>query len=120
MKVKDENQKLSNEMLELKNSISKFQKEKTNLDNLLESQKSHRDTQGIGFGNRTSNASSSHINFIKSASHSNPSSSKVNEPQTFQVKRAQVSKTKSNKTQPSKTQRGKVHTEFLHIGFLHI
>ena len=109
MKVKDENQKLSNEMLELKNSISKFQKGKANLDNLLESKKSHRDTQGIGFGNRTSNASSSHINFIKSASHSTTSSSKVNEPQTFQVKRAQVSKAKSNKTQPSRTQRGKVH-----------
>ena len=96
-------------MLELKNSISKFQKGKANLDNLLESQKSHRDTQGIGFGNRTSNASSSHINFIKSASHSTPSSSKVNEPQTFQVKRAQVSKAKSNKTQPSRTQRRKIH-----------
>ena len=37
MKVKDENHKLSNEMLELKNSISKFQKGKENLDNLLES-----------------------------------------------------------------------------------
>ena len=98
MKVKDEKHKLSNEMLELKNSISKFQKGKANLDNLLESQKSHRDTQGIGFKNRTSNASSSHISFIKSVSHSTPSSSKVNEPQTFQVKRAQVSKAKSSKT----------------------
>ena len=84
-KVNDENHKLSNEMLELKNSISKFQKGKANLDNLLESQKSHRDTQGIGFGNRTSTSSSSHINFIKSSSHSTPSSSKPNESQTFQV-----------------------------------
>ena len=50
-KVNDENHKLSNEMLELRNSISKFQKGKETLDNLLESQKSHGDTQGIGYGN---------------------------------------------------------------------
>ena len=34
-KVNDENHKLSNEMLELRNSISKFQKGKAILDNLL-------------------------------------------------------------------------------------
>ena len=34
-KVNDENHKLSNEMLELKNSIFKFQKGKATLDNLL-------------------------------------------------------------------------------------
>ena len=78
-KVNDENHKLSNEMLELRNSISKFQKEKVTLDNLLESQKSHGDTQGIRYGNRTSYSSSSHINFIKSLSHSTSSSSKQNE-----------------------------------------
>ena len=49
-KANDENHKLSNEMLELRNSISKFQKGKATLDNLLESQKSHGDTQGIGYG----------------------------------------------------------------------
>ena len=75
-KVNDENHKLSNEMLELRNYISKFQKGKATLDNLLESQKYHGDTQGIGYGNRTSSSSSSHINFIKSSSHSTPSSSK--------------------------------------------
>ena len=37
-KVNDENYKLYNEMLELRNSISKFQKGKATLDNLLESQ----------------------------------------------------------------------------------
>ena len=63
-KVNDENYKLSNEMLELRNSISKFQKGKATLDNLLESQKPHGDIQGIGYGNRTSSSSSSHINFF--------------------------------------------------------
>ena len=43
-KVNDENYKLSSEILELRNSISKFQKGKATLDNLLESQKSHGDT----------------------------------------------------------------------------
>ena len=43
-KLNDENHKLSNEMLELRNSISKFQKGKATLDNLIESQKSHGDT----------------------------------------------------------------------------
>ena len=43
-KVNDENYKLSNEILELRNSISKFQKGKVNLDNILESQKTHGDT----------------------------------------------------------------------------
>ena len=38
-KVNDENYKLSNEMSELKSSISKFQKGKETLNNLLESQK---------------------------------------------------------------------------------
>ena len=86
--------------MELRNSISKFQKEKSTLDNLLESQKSYGDTQRIGYGNRTSSSSSSHINFVKSSSHSRPSSSKPNESQTFKVKRSQVSNTKvkSNKT----------------------
>ena len=75
-KVNNENHKLFNEILELKNSISKFQKGKETLDNFLESKKSHGDTQGIGYGNRTSSSSSSHINCIKSSSHSTPSSSK--------------------------------------------
>ena len=75
-KVNDENHKLSNEMLELRNFIFKFQKGKATSDNLLESQKFHRDTQGIGYGNRKSSSSSSHINFIKSSSHSTPSSCK--------------------------------------------
>ena len=51
-------------------------KGKTNLDNLLDSQKPHGDIQGIGYGNKTSSSSSSHINFVKSSSHSTPSSSK--------------------------------------------
>ena len=75
-KVNDENYKLYNEMLELRNSISKFQKGKATLDNLLESQKPHGDIQGIGYGNRTPSSSSSHINFVKSSSHFTPSSSK--------------------------------------------
>ena len=101
-KANDENHKLSSEVLELRNSISKFQKGKATLDNLLESQKSHGDTHGIGYGNRTSSSSSSHINFIKSSCHSTPSSSKPNESQTFKVKRFHVSNTKesSHKTQP--------------------
>ena len=70
-KVNDENHKLSKEILELRNSIFKFQKGKETLDNLLEFQKPHGDIQGIGYGNRTSSSSSSHINFIKSSSHSN-------------------------------------------------
>ena len=93
-KVNNENHKLSNEMLELKNSRSKFQKGKATLDNLFESQKPHGDIQGIGYGNRTSSSLSSHINFVKSSFHSTPSSSKQNESQTFKVKRSQVSNTK--------------------------
>ena len=98
-KANDENHKLSSEVLELRNSISKFQKGKVTLDNLLESQKSHGYIHGIGYGNRTSSSSSSHINFVKSSSHSTPSSSNQNESQTFKVKRSQVSNTKvkSNK-----------------------
>ena len=92
-------------MLALRNSIFKFQKGKATLDNLLESQKSHGDTHGIGYKNKTSSSSSSHINFIKSSYHSTPSFSKPNESQTFKVKRPQVSSTKvkSNKTQPFMT-----------------
>ena len=75
-KVNDKNHKLSKEMLELRNFISKFQKGKATLDNLFESQKSHGNTYGIGYGNRTSSSLSSHINFIKSSCHSIPSSSK--------------------------------------------
>ena len=86
-KVNDENHKLSSEVLELRNSISKFQKGKATLDHLLESQKPHGYIQGIRYGNRTSSSSSSHINFVKSSSHSIPSSSKQNESQTFKVKR---------------------------------
>lgn len=99
-------------MLELKNSIFKFQKEKATLDNLLESQKSHGDTQEIGYRNKISSSTSSHINFIKSSSHSTPSSSKQNETQTFKVKRSQVSNTKvkSNKIQSFMTQKGRTHT----------
>ena len=78
-KANDKNHKLSSEVLELRNSISKFQKGKVTLNNLLESQKSYGDTHGIGYGNRTSSSSSSHINFIKSLCHSTPSSSKSNE-----------------------------------------
>ena len=70
-------------MIELRNCISKFQKGKATLDNLLESQKPHGNIQGIGYGNRTSSSSLSHINFVKSLSHSIPSSSKQNESQTF-------------------------------------
>ena len=99
-------------MLELRNSISKFQKGKATLDNLFESQKSHGDTQGIGYRNRTSSSSSSHINFIKSSCHSIPSTSKLNESQTFKVKRSHVSNNRgrSHKTQPPLTQRGKAQT----------
>ena len=53
-RANDENHKLSSEVLELRNSISKFQKRKVTLDNLLESQKSHEDTHRIGYENRTS------------------------------------------------------------------
>ena len=98
-------------MLKLKNSTFKFQKGKETVDNLLKSQKPHGDIQGIGYGNRTSSSSSSHINFVKSSSHSTPSFSKQNESQTFQVKGSQVSniKAKSNKTQSFMTHRGKAH-----------
>ena len=91
----------SSEALELRNSISKIQKGKATLDNLLESQKSHGDTHGIGYENRIFSSLSSHINFIKFSCHSTLSSSKPNESQTFEVKRSQVSNTKvkSNKTQ---------------------
>ena len=73
-KANDENHKLSSEVLELRNSIFKFQKGKATLDNFLESQKPHGDIQGLGYGNRTSSSSSSHINFVKSSSHSTFSS----------------------------------------------
>ena len=50
-KANDENQKFSKEVLEVNNSILKFKKEKETLDNLLDSQKSHGDTHGIGYKN---------------------------------------------------------------------
>lgn len=66
---------------------------------------------GIGYKNGMA-SSSSHINFVKSLSHSTRSSSKQNESQTFKVKKSQVSNTKVkfNKTQSFMTHRGKVHT----------
>ena len=111
-KVNYENYNLSNEMLELRNSISKFQKGKATLDNLLKSQKPHGDIEEIGYENRTSSSSLSHINFVKYSSYSTLSSFKQNESQTFKVKRSQVSNTKvkSNKTQSFMTQRRKDHT----------
>ena len=67
----------------MKNSIDKLMKGKETLNSILDSQKLHGDVHGIGYGNRISFSSSSHINFIKSSSHSTPSSSKQNESQTF-------------------------------------
>ena len=48
-KANNENQKLSKEVLELKNSILKFKRGKETLDNLLDSQKFYGDTHGIGY-----------------------------------------------------------------------
>ena len=108
-KASDENHKLSNEILELKNSISKFKKGKETLDSLLDSQKFHGDTHGIGYKNRMYPSSSSHINFIRASHDSLASTSKSNETQDFKAKRFHVSnsKKKSHKTQPPLTQKGK-------------
>ena len=76
-KVNDENQKLSKEVLELKNVISKFKKGKDTLDSLLDSQKFHGDTHEIGYKNGMTPSSSSHINFIKA--HDSTTSTSKNE-----------------------------------------
>ena len=92
------------------NPISKFQKGKATLDNLLESQKFQGDIQGIGYENRTFPSSSSHINFIKA--HDSTDSTFKNENQAFKAKRSHVSNNRgrSHKTQPPLTQRGKAQT----------
>ena len=77
-KANDENQKLSKEVLELKNSITKFKRGKETLDSLLDSQKFHVDTHGIGYKNGMSSSSSSHINFVKAHDYT-ASTSKINE-----------------------------------------
>ena len=61
-KESDENYKLSKEVLELKNFISKFKRGKETLDNLLDSQKFHGDTHGIGYVSHDSIASTSKSN----------------------------------------------------------
>ena len=100
-KASDENHKLFKEVLELKNSISKFKRGKQTLDSLLDSQKIHGDTHGIGYKHEMSCLSSSHINFIKSSHDSSVSTFKSNETQAFKAKRSHVSnnKRKSHKTQ---------------------
>ena len=87
-KANDENQKLSKEVLELNNSILKFKKGKKTLDSLLNSQKSHGDTHGIGYKNGMTPSSSSHINFIKA--HDSTVSTSKNETQAFKAKRSHV------------------------------
>ena len=57
-KSKEENEKLLKEMLELKNSISKFHKGKESLDNILVSQKGHGDKFGLGYAHKTPSSSS--------------------------------------------------------------
>lgn len=107
-KAKDENQKLSKEVLELKNSISKFERGKGTLENILDSQKIHRDISGLGYENGMT-SSSSYINFV---SQNSTASTSNNETQAFKVKRAQVSnkRRRSQKSQPPLTQRGKAQT----------
>ena len=46
-------------------------KGKETLNSILDFQKLHGDVHGIGYGNKTSLPSSSHINFVKSSSNSN-------------------------------------------------
>ena len=106
-KASDENHKLSNKILELKNSISKFKRGKETIDSLLNSQNFHGDTHRIGYKNGMT-SSSSHINFVKAHDYM-ASTSKINETQAFKAKRPHVSnnKKKSHKTQPPLTQRGK-------------
>ena len=109
-KVNDENQKLSKEVLELKNSISKFKRGKETLDSIIDSQKFHGDTHRIGYKNGMTPSSSSHINFIKA--HDFMASTSKNETQTFKAKRSHVSNNRgrSRKTQTPLTQRGKAQT----------
>ena len=90
-KANDENLKLSKEVLELKNFISKFKKGKETLNNLLDSRKFYRDTHGIGYINGLPSSSSSHINFVKNSCDSTPSSSKPLETQAFKVKMSYMS-----------------------------
>ena len=76
-KANDENQKLSKEVLELKNSISKFKRGKETLDNIIDSQNFYENTHEIGYKNRMTPSSSSHINFIKA--HDSTASTSKNE-----------------------------------------
>ena len=110
-KANDENQKLSKEVLDLKNSIDKLMKGKETLNSILDSQKLHGDVHGIGYSNGTASSSSSHINFIKA--HNAMSFTSKNETQTFKTKRSHMSNNKrmSHKTQTSLTQRDKAQTK---------
>ena len=97
-KANDENRKISKEILELKNSISKFKRGKETLDSLLDSQKFNGDTYRIGYKNGMTPLSF-HINFVKAHDYT-ASTSKTNETQAFKAKRFHVSnnKGKSHKT----------------------
>ena len=81
----------------------KFKKGKETLDNLLDSQKSHGDTHGIGYKNGMTHSLSSHINFIKA--HDSTASTSKTKTQAFKAKRSHVSnnKERSHKTKPPLT-----------------
>ena len=76
----------------------KFKKGKETLDSLLDSQKSHGDTHGIGYKNGMTPSSSSHINFIKA--HDSTTFISKNETQAFKAKRYHVSNNKGRSQPP--------------------
>ena len=92
-KASDKSHKLSKDVVELKISISKFKRGKETLDSLLDSQKFHRETHGIGYKNGIV-SSSSHINFVRTSYDSIASTFKSNRTQAFKAKRSHMSNNK--------------------------
>ena len=62
-------------MLNLTNSISKFQKGKETLDSLFESQRYHGNTYGLGYSNGVSSPLLSHTKFVIATYDASTSSS---------------------------------------------
>ena len=78
-KANDDNQKILRDVLDLKNSSSKFKKGKETFDSLLESRRFYGNTHGLGYSNKIYSLSSSDIKFVKGTYDSCSSTSQHNE-----------------------------------------
>ena len=92
-KCKLENVKFSKEISDLKNSISKFQKGKETLDNILDSQKSYKNTRGLGYAKNIHSSSSSLI-FVKAKMNTTQASTSGVKTSPTHAKESYIPKTK--------------------------